>query len=298
MRALRIIYMVALGLVIVWLVATRRSEVAELLRGARLLLIVGALIASFGLILIGAWFWTTSLELLGHPAGLGQVTLATSRTLLARYVPGSVWFAVGRVTLLRRAGLPGGPLAATAVLELAISLASVLALGAALLGLAGAFPGGGVWLGVVLVGLVAGSSPPVGGRIVAWLAAKRGVTLTLTWSGYARLIGVSVVFWAWSALTFGLYLAAFPAADGLGRLLIAGAFMLAWGIGFLTLIAPQGIGVFEVGLATILAIDGVVGFAAVVGGYRLVILARDLIATAAGEFIASRRESRVSAVTD
>ena len=299
MRVLRIVYVVVLGVAIVWLVATRWAEVAELIEGARLLFIILSLLASFGMILIGAWFWTTCLTMLGHPPRLAEVSLATSRSLLARYVPGSVWFAVGRVALLRRAGLPTGPLTATAVLELALSLATVLAFGAALLGAAGELPGGVVWLGAVLVALVAASSPPIGGRFASWLAAKRGATLSLTWNGYIRLIGVSVVFWAWSALTFSLYLRAFPVADPHGDIfVVAGGFMLAWGVGFLTLIAPQGVGVFEVGLATLFAVDRVIEFAFVFGGYRLVMLARDLIATGAAELIATRRASPVSARKD
>ena len=111
-----------------------------------------------------------------------------------------------------------------------------------------------------------GSTPPVGGRVLAWLAAKRGARLELTWTGYGRLIGVSAVFWAWSAVTFSLYLRAFPVGDEIGTALLAGGFMVAWGIGFLSVVAPQGIGVFEVGLATLYGIEGIAGFAVVAGG--------------------------------
>ena len=152
------------------------------------------LIASFGMIVIGAWFWTTGLATLGHRTELGVVVHATSRSLLARYIPGSVWFAVGRVALLRKAGLPGGPLTATAVLEMALSLAAVLAFGSAILGAAGAFPGGTVWLVVVLVTLIVGSSPPIAGRVLRWLAKRRGASLTLSWSGYMRLISIAMIF--------------------------------------------------------------------------------------------------------
>ena len=297
-RMLRIIYLVGLGLGITWLVATRWSEVAELVQGARISLLVAALIASFGMIVIGAWFWTTGLATLGHRAELGVVVHATSRSLLARYVPGSVWFAVGRVTLLRKAGLPGGPLTATAVLEMALSLAAVLAFGSAILGATGAFPGGTVWLVAVLVPLVVGSSPPIAGRILRWLAERRGASLTLGWSGYLRLISITMIFWSWSALTFSLYLRAFPIADPIGSLLMAGGFILAWGVGFLSIIAPQGVGVFEIALGTLFEVDDVANFAVVIGGYRLVILARDLIATAFSEFIASRSARPESVPTD
>ena len=298
MRVLRMIYLGGLAVGITWLVINRWDDVTELITGARLWLLVASLIASFGMIVIGAWFWTAGLAMLGTAADFGTVLQATSRSLLARYVPGSVWFAVGRVALLRQAGLPGGPLTATAVLEMALSLAAVLAFGSALLGAVGAFPGGTVWLVAVLAVLILGSSPPIAGRALHWLAKRRGASLRLTWPGYLRLISIALIFWSWSSLTFSLYLRAFPIADPIGVLLTAGGFMLAWGVGFLSLIAPQGVGVFEVGLATLFEVEDVASFAVVVGGYRLVVLVRDLIATAVSEFVASRPTQRESARMD
>ena len=298
LKVLRIAYLIGLAVLVVWVVRTEWGDVVELLDGARPLLIIASLVASFGLILSGAWFWLVSLRTQGHraprPHVLAEALLATSRSLLARYIPGSVWFAVGRVGLLRNAGFPVGPLSATAVLEMATSLTVVLICGLAILGLSGGVPGGATWMVLLALALIAATSPAVGGRLVAWLAARRGVVFSLTWRGYLQLVGINLVFWGWSALTFLLYLRAFPATDSYRTVLVVGGFLLTWGIGFLAPFAPQGIGVFEVGMATVLQAEGVAGTAVVLGGYRLVLLARDLIATAAAEFIATRRALRES----
>lgn len=298
LRMLRVGYLIGLAVLIVWVVRSEWSEVIELVEGASPLLIVASLVASFGLILAGAWFWVVSLRTQGYVAPRRQVfekaTLATSRSLLARYVPGSVWFAVGRVGLLRSAGLPLGPLSATAVLEMATSLTVVLICGLVVLGLSGGVPGGATWMVLLALGLIAATSPTIGGRVVAWLAARRGVEFSLTWRGYLKLLGVNLFFWGWSAVTFLLYLRAFPAADSYRTVLVVGGFLLTWGIGFLAPFAPQGIGVFEVTMATVLQAEGMVGMAVVLGGYRLVLLTRDLIATSAAELIATRRALRGS----
>ncbi len=299
LKVIRIGYLVGLVILIAWVARSEWPEVVELVNGARPLLIVAALVASFGLILVGGWFWVVGLRTQGYCAPRPQVfakaTLATSRSLLARYVPGSVWFAVGRVGLLRSAGVPLGPLSATAVLEMATSLTVVLICGLVVLGLSGGVPGGATWMVLLAVGLIAATSPTIGGRVVAWLAARRGVEFSLTWRGYLRLLGVNVVFWGWSAVTFLLYLRAFPATDSYRTILVLGGFLLTWGIGFLAPFAPQGIGVFEVSMATVLQAEGVVGTAVVLGGYRLVLLARDLIATSTAEVIATRKALRGSA---
>lgn len=301
LKALRVGYLVALTVLIVWVVRSEWSEVVELVDGASPLLIVASLVASFGLIVAGAWFWVVSLRTQGYQAPRRQVfekaTLATSRSLLARYVPGSVWFAVGRVGLLRSAGLPLGALSATAVLEMATSLTVVLICGLVVLGLSGGVPGGATWMVLLALGLIAATSPTVGGRVIAWLAARRGIEFSLTWRGYLKLLGVNLCFWGWSAVTFLLYLRAFPAADSYRTVLVIGGFLLTWGIGFLAPFAPQGIGVFEVTMATVLQAEGVAGMAVVLGGYRLVLLARDLIATSTAELIATRRALRGSGRT-
>ncbi|MCY4370344.1 MAG: lysylphosphatidylglycerol synthase domain-containing protein [bacterium] len=299
LKVLRIAYLVGLAVLIGWIVRSEWSDVVQLVVGARPGLIAASLAASFGLILVGAWFWVVSLRTQGYRAPplqvLNKATHATSRSLLARYVPGSVWFAVGRVGLLRAAGLPIGPLSATAVLEMATSLTVVLICGLGVLSLSGGIPGGATWMIVLALALIAATSPAIGGRVVAWWAARKGVVFSLTWRGYLQLVGINLVFWGWSALTFLLYLRSFPVADPYRTTLVVGGFLLTWGIGFLAPFAPQGIGVFEVGMATVLRAEEVVGMAVVLGGYRLVLLARDLIATSVAEFIATRTTLRGSA---
>ncbi len=296
LKGVRAAYMAGLAVIIVWVVRSRWTEVAELLRGARPVLIAASLASSFGMIWIGAWFWTVSLRIQGcraaSPEVFGKALLAASRSLLARYIPGSVWFAVGRVGLLRRAGLPLGPLSATAVLEMATSLTVVIISGLAVLGVSGAAPGGAAWMITLALVLLAAASPALSGRVAAWWAARRGVEFSLTWRGYMQLIAVNVVFWGWSALTFLLYLRAFPSADPYRTALVTGGFLLTWGAGFLAPFAPQGIGVFEVSMTAVLSAEAVAGTAVVLGGYRLVLLARDLIAAPAAELVAARRARR------
>ena len=71
-----------------------------------------------------------------------------------------------------------------------------------------------------------------------------------------------------------------------------GGFLLTWGAGFLAPFAPQGIGVFEVSMAAVLSAESAAGTAVVLGGYRLVLLARDLIAAPAAELVDVRRSLR------
>lgn len=304
LRKLRAVYLGGLAAAAVWAVVARGPELVDLIQEARPGYIAASLAAGFGLIGLSAWFWTVGLRMLapGRGQSWGEVAWATARALPGRYVPGGVTFALARVALLRRAGTGIGPLTAVAGLEMALSLAVAVAGGTALLGSAGALPGGPIWAAAVPVVLGAGSSPALGGRAMVWLAARRGVTLNVTWGGYLRLIGVSACFWGWSAAAFLLYLRAFPAADGFGTVRSAGSFMLSWAAGFMSVVAPQGIGVAEVSLAGLLqagkqGAQSLADLAVILGGYRVVLAGRDLLAAAAAELTAKGRARRGSPPT-
>lgn len=296
----RVLYIGGLVAATVWLAASRGDDVADLLDQARPERVVAALAATFGLILLTARFWVLSLRMLGHDASLQTVAGATARALPARYVPAGVTFPAARVALLRARGLKLAPLTVTAALEMVVRPAVALTLGTALLAVSGSLDAGLAWAAAAVAVLAAAASPAVGGRVLAWLAARRGMSLTITWSGLARLAATETLYWAWAAATFVLYLRAFPAADGFGLLHAGGAFMVAWAVGFLAVFAPQGLGVAEVSLVGLLAAgDNEAGIALAVlfGGYRLVQALRDSIAASAAEIISRRRARRGSAPT-
>lgn len=298
-RLARAVYLVAAGAGLVWLFATRWDRIVDLVRQARPGWLLLALAASFGMLVLGAAIWHRVLNALAVSTGYSQILKATARSVLARYVPGSIWFAVGRIALLRRAGLPGGPLTVAATAEMILSIAVTISLGAAILGARGLLPGGMLWAVLAAVALAAIATPPLGGRLIALVAARQGTkTEPLSWAGYGQVLATVGAFWLWSAFTFTIYLRAFPAADAFATADVVGGFLFAWGVGFLALVAPQGIGVFEVTLAALLGTDDLTTTAFMIGGYRLVILVRDAIAAIAAEVTAARGDAATSAVPD
>lgn len=291
----RAVYLLGLGAAVAWLAVARGDEIAELLQDARLPLVAVALAATFGLIFLTARFWVLSLRMLGHQAALSEVVMATARALPARYVPLGVSFPAARVALLRSRGMDVAPLTVTAGLEMVMHPAVALALGMALLAVSGSLPVGLAWAAAVLAVAVVAASPAVGGRILSRLAERRGISLNLTWSGYTKLAAADAAYWIAGATTFVIYLRAFPAADSFGALQVAGAFMVAWAVGFITVFAPQGLVVTEVSLVALLAVSNDntgIALAVLFGGYRLVQVARDLMAAAAAEVIARHRARR------
>jgi hypothetical protein len=74
--------------------------------------------------------WEITLRFLGHSIGFGRAQVAWGQPLLARYVPGSVLYVLGRVLLSERAGVPRRITIASIVYEQAISATSAIVVAA------------------------------------------------------------------------------------------------------------------------------------------------------------------------
>jgi hypothetical protein len=79
---------------------------------------------------LSALGWELTLRLMGYRIGVGQAQVAWGQPLLARYVPGSVLFVLGRVLLSERAGVARRATVASIVYEQAVSAISALAVAA------------------------------------------------------------------------------------------------------------------------------------------------------------------------
>jgi glycosyltransferase 2 family protein len=74
--------------------------------------------------------WDFILRFLGYRIGFGRAQVAWGQPLLARYVPGSVLYVLGRVLLSERAGIPRRITIASIVYEQAISATSAIIIAA------------------------------------------------------------------------------------------------------------------------------------------------------------------------
>jgi hypothetical protein len=79
---------------------------------------------------LSALGWDLILRFLGYRIGLGRAQVAWGQPLLARYVPGSVLYVLGRVLLSERAGVPRRITIASIVYEQAISATSAIGVAA------------------------------------------------------------------------------------------------------------------------------------------------------------------------
>ncbi len=198
------------------------------------------------------------------------------RNLPARYLPGGIWHTVGRVLDFHAHGISKKRITAFVFLENSLAASVTIFVGGAWLGYSG---GSGGWGNIGMLAAVIAFV----GMIVALPITNRwilGGAERVTLLRYMCSIGIVSVFWCLAALAFILYVYSFAEfLPGASLIDIAGVYLFSWGIGFVSIFAPQGIGVFELVSSSILTAGaGLELVIVLLSGFRLVVLSADLIA--------------------
>ena len=201
----------------------------------------------------------------------------TSR-LPAKYLPGGIWHSVARAADYHDQGINGRQIAIYLLIENLMAAATTLAMGGVMV--VGLSSAGGEWrwaagllafLGVVTLLFL----PWIVNR---YLKSHGGLILKL----YCMSVICAISHWAFAGAAFVLYLTSFPTLELSTSLFeAAGVYIFAWGLGFITLFAPQGIGIAEFTSAQLLSATLSFGtLAALLAGFRVVVLCADLLAWA------------------
>ena len=222
---------------------------------------------------------------LHSPAPPARVTVSIwARSLLGRYVPGSVVMVVGRVVLSHERGVPRKATLAAMAYEQLLSVGVAAAGGVAFIALYADDDGGSdgrIWLLALLpLGLLA-LHPRVFGPASAWVLRRARREPLPQLLGTRPLIAL-VGWYAATAALLGLAVwllvraAAGPEAGGPG--FVGLAFLLSFAVSMVAVIFPSGLGIREGAFALALAqnLPGSVAVALSVGS-RLVLTVVELV---------------------
>ncbi len=197
--------------------------------------------------------------------------------LPAKYLPGGIWHSVARFADYHQQGFQHRQIGVYLLAENLLSLSVSLSLGG--LCVSGLSQINSLWLGFSQLALVAGLLimlllPSMIKRKLLPQAA--GFSLSF----YLLSLLSMFCFWMIAALAFVQFVNAFPVTFPLvSQLEIAGVYVFSWGVGFLAIFAPQGIGISEYVTSQLLGADmGANSFLVLVAGFRIVVLAGDLLA--------------------
>lgn len=219
---------------------------------------LGWLVPAFAILpfffVLSAFGWDLILRFMGLRIGFGRAQVAWGQPLLARYVPGSVLYVLGRVVLSERAGIPRRMTVASIVYEQAISATSAIIVASYFIinhpDLEGQPWRWAVLLLIPLAILVL--SPRVFGPLANRVLAAFGRE-PLPAAVPLRGVFALVAFYSlnWIVVAFGIYCVArsvtFIPFDDI--LLVGSAQAIGYFAALVTLVAPAGLGVRDAGFA-------------------------------------------------
>jgi hypothetical protein len=201
--------------------------------------------------------WQEIMIALGHKITFIQSLWIIATTQIAKYIPGRIWYMVGRIYIGKKERFDSNLLAVSMILEtcLLIITSGILFLLATLF--IGVFKISYLVFGVLLLVVALIMIHP---RILSWIVNFIGRVLhrkpIVISMSYGQMLRASVFFFGlWLSQIIGFYFlvkAIYPADLSLLPTLMA-AYTLSWITGFIVLFAPSGLGVREGVMTLILA---------------------------------------------
>ena len=194
-----------------------------------------------------SWLWYRVLILLGERPAFVPVWRINMYSQIVRYAPGKIWNYLGRVYWGRALGMSRRNLLLSSVIDLILLMFGALA--ASLFSIELLLPGEYAYLPFPLMLLsLAVLHPALVSKLVSVAGARRGlgaVRLDFRYAQVFKLAAGYIVLWHLMGVQFFLFIRSFYplALDRLPELI--GINAASWVLGYLSFVAPAGVGVKE-----------------------------------------------------
>jgi hypothetical protein len=203
--------------------------------------------------LLSPWFVSTVLRACGTKVSYRHNLALHLSYLPARYIPGGVWHTVARVSGLHRFGVRPSHLSCFVIIENLVAVCVTLAVGGSLIG----FYKHNQELQLVIFCIATASlillilCPALVNKFVL-----RADVSKINFACYIKCIFIVILFWMVASASFTLFIYSFLYNSiSSSWIEIIGVYLFSWGVGFVAIFAPQGVGVFEVVAATVMQIN-------------------------------------------
>jgi uncharacterized membrane protein YbhN (UPF0104 family) len=194
--------------------------------------------------------WVFLVRQTGQPLSAAVGVPIWVGTMPARYLPGNVWHVAGRLYLSSRLGLARRAVLLASTVEQVLTVLGAAAVGL-LFGLEGLAPR---WLAALALlgalGLVAihPRALAFGWRLLERITGRPAPAVTLPYRGVALAWGWYGLTFLVNGLAFGCLAAALLGGQSADWPRLAGAYALAFVVGYLSLLTPAGLGTREAAL--------------------------------------------------
>ncbi len=206
---------------------------------------------------IGAFAWKYILNNLGEKIFFRRAAGIIAISQLGKYLPGKIWFAVGRIYLAKVGGICGSKTLVSLLLETGmLFISSLILFLISAIGITNlAIPHLLILSAIItIIGLV-GLYPTIFSKILNFFLSLFRRKKIEIYFPYGRILLLLIIYGiAWLLYGLGFYLlinSFYPVAFS-SLLYLTAVYAISWNIGFIILISPAGLGVREGVLSSLL----------------------------------------------
>ena len=213
-------------------------------------LLISAFLVMFAWMAVYGLTWKVLLKGLGERISLYNSVSVLAVSQVGKYIPGKLWFTVGRMYLAKKLGISEAKTAVSTAMELALSLlGAVILFGFAVALIPQGIVPSRVYLAFLLIPFcIVAVYPPILNRVTGFILKRLHqpvFEVRMTFVRLLAVLGLFVLMWVIEGLGCYILIRSFYPIE-LSRLpMVAGAFALSWILGFIVLISPAGLGVRE-----------------------------------------------------
>lgn len=194
--------------------------------------------------------WKALLAALGERISLFNSMSVLTVSQMGKYIPGKLWYTVGRMYLARRYGVNEAKTAISALMETGFSLlGAVVLFGVAVLFLPRSAVPAKTYLAFGLVPFcIIAIYPPVLNRLAKLalrLFRQPNFEIDIPFRKLLAILAMYVAMWVVQGIGCYVLICAFYPLPVAKMPMIVGGFALSWILGFVVLISPAGLGVRE-----------------------------------------------------
>lgn len=268
---------------------TSRDAIRETYSQAEPHLLLTSIAIWIGLHGIAPAFTRLGLSTFGHTTSYKEAFFIHNLRLPAKYLPGGIWHTVSKSIDYKNRGATSTQIALYLFLENAMLVVMAITVGCLMLLSIDVIRG--QLYTVIFISLVFSALAIISLPLVFHLKIRKAAT-RFQFGSYWPFCILVAAHWSVAALAFSTYFNAYPESDHMASSLqSAGAYLISWAIGYVSIFAPQGIGVSEAVSALLLKDLGNTGsLIVVIATFRIIVLIGDIgawaIAIVARNFIA------------
>jgi uncharacterized membrane protein YbhN (UPF0104 family) len=203
-----------------------------------------------GWMVLYGFTWKVLLGTLGESISLFNSISVLAVSQVGKYVPGKLWFTVGRMYLAKKHRVSEAKTAVSTVMEIALSLlAAIMLFGIAVALVPRSLVPSRAYYAFALIPIcILAVYPPLLSRLTNFVLRRLrqpAVEIKVSFAQTAGVLGLYLLMWVVQGCGCYMLVSSFYPLAVTKLPMVAGAFALSWILGFVVLVSPAGLGVRE-----------------------------------------------------